>query len=131
MSTVVNSKEKKQTILSILSGTIVAISITLMLILLFALLIRFFNINEGWIFPINQIIKGISLFAGAIIFLKKHKQKGFFKGIILGLTYFLLSYIVFSVLQGRFDFAMNNFYDMILTTLMGGIVGIIVVNVIK
>lgn len=131
MNSSIKSDEKKNLILSVLSGTIVAISITLILILIFALLIRFLNISDNWIFPVNQVIKVISMFVGAVVFLKKHREKGFLKGILLGVTYYLLSYIVFSILQGGFTLSISNVYDLILTTLMGGLVGIIVVNILK
>lgn len=130
MSTLTKS-DKKNILISILNGTIVAISATLVLILLFALLIRFCNINDNWIFPVNQVIKVISMFFGGVVFLRKHNQKGFVKGLILGLLYYLLSYLIFSILQGDFVLNMSHFYDFILTILMGGLVGIIVVNIIK
>ena len=47
MSSSVGSLSKKQMFLSILSGTMVAICITLLLILGFATLIRFCNINNN------------------------------------------------------------------------------------
>ena len=121
-------KDKKQVIVSIFSGTLLAIASTLIMILLFALFIRFFNISDGAIFPVNQVIKVVSLFLGIIIVLKKNNQKGFLKGLLLGLLYFVLSTIVFSILQGGFSFKLNNFFDMILTTLISGIIGIILVN---
>lgn len=121
-------KDKKQVIVSIFSGTLLAIASTLIMILLFALIIRFFNISDGAIFPVNQIIKVVSLFLGIMIVLKKNNQKGFLKGLLLGLLYFVLSTIVFSILQGGFSFKLNNFFDMILTILIGGIIGIILVN---
>lgn len=130
MSTLTKS-DKKNILISILNGTIVAISATLVLILLFALLIRFCNINDNWIFPVNQVIKVISMFFGGVVFLRRHNHKGFVKGLILGLLYYLLSYLIFSILQGDFVLNMSHFYDFILTILMGGLVGIIVVNIIK
>lgn len=129
MSSKVNSEKKP--FWAVLSGTIVSICVTLVLILLFAVLIRFCNISDSWIFPVNQIIKVLSMFVGAIIFLKKQNKNGFLKGLILGLSYFVLSFIVFSILQGSFALSLSNLYDLILTTLMGGLIGIIVVNVIK
>ena len=131
MSSKVVSQENKHNFLSILSGTLVAIAMTLVLILLFALFIRFFDISDGWIFPINQIIKVISMIVGSILLFKKNKQKGLLKGLLLGLVYFILSYIIFSILQGSFAWNISNFYDLLLTTLMCGIIGIIVVNIGK
>jgi len=131
MSTKVDMQAKKQGILSIFSGTIVAIAITLVFILLFAVLLRFVNISDSWIFPVNQIIKVISMIIGAVVILKKHKNRGFLKGLLMGLIYFILSYIVFSILQGSISWNMSNFYDLMLTSLMGGLIGIIVVNILN
>ncbi len=129
-----NSKlidKKNNLLVSILKGTLVSVSITLILILLFALIIRFFNIADSWIFPINQIIKVISLFIGINIMLNTNKEKGFLKGLLLGLAYFFISFVIFSILQFSFSFGLNNFFDLILTTLMGGLIGIILVNIKK
>lgn len=122
---------KKSLIVSILNGTITAVSVTLILILAFALLVRFLNISDSWIFPINQIIKVISIFIGTFVALKSHKEKGFLKGLLLGITYYILSYIIFSVLQGDFSLQLSNLYDLLLTSVMGGIIGMIVVHIGK
>ena len=123
-----NKVNKKQLFVSLLSSVLVSVATTLIMILLFAVVIRFFDINDNWIFPVNQIIKVLSLLFGIMIMLKQNNSQGFYKGILLGITYFLLSTIVFSILQNSFSFKMNNIYDMLLTTLIGGIIGIIVVN---
>lgn len=125
------AESKRSLLASILSGVIVAVAVTLVLILVFALLIRFFNINDNFIFPVNQIIKVLSLFVGTITAIKKSGQKGFILGILLGIFYYIFSYLVFSLLQGAFTFDIKNIYDFILTTLMGGLIGIIVINFIK
>lgn len=122
-------KDKKQMLISIFSGTLVAVASTLMMILLFAVLIRFFNISDGWIFPVNQVIKVVSIFLGSLLIFKKSREKGFLKGLLLGFVYYLLSTIVFSVLQGSFSFKLSNLYDLMLTIFIAGIVGIIVVNI--
>ncbi len=122
---------KKSSFLSILKGALVAVSSTLIMILLFALVVRFFNVSEKWIFPINQVIKVISLILGIIVLLKSNREKGFLKGLILGLTYFILSFVIFSILQGKLTIGMKNIYDLILTTLMSGLIGIIIVNIKK
>ncbi len=124
-------KDKKQAIVSLFSGTLLAIASTLIMILLFALMIRYFNISDNAIFPVNQVIKVISLFFGIMVALKKCNKNGFLKGILLGILYYILSTIVFSILQSSFSFKFNNLFDLILTTLIGGIVGIIVVNIKK
>ena len=123
--------DKKQLFVSLLSAVLVAVASTLIMILLFALVIRFFNVKDSWIFPINQVIKCISLLFGVMIILQKNNSNGFLKGILLAITYFILSNVVFSILQGSFSFKLSNLYDLLLTTLIGGIIGIIVVNIKK
>ena len=131
MSSKVETQQNKHKFLTILSGTLISISVTLILILLFALLIRFLNFSDSWIFPVNQVIKIISLVIGTVVILKKNKKNGFILGLLLGLIYFLASYLVFSILQGDFNWGLNNLYDLILTSIMGGLIGIILINFIK
>lgn len=123
--------KKKNSILKVISGAIVSVCVTLILILVFALLIRFMGIKDNWIFPVNQVIKIISLFFGVFVALKGSKEKGLVKGLILGFAYYILSFITFSILQGSFAINIGNFYDLILTTLMGGIIGLILVHIGK
>lgn len=121
----------KNLFLNILKGAIVSISITLVLILIFALIVRFFNVPDGYIFPINQVIKMFSICFGLFAMLKNERERGFLKGILLGITYFVLSFLLFSILQKSFSFSMKNVYDLLLTALMSGLLGIILVNIKK
>ena len=123
--------KKENLLLSIIKGAVVSVATTLVAILIFALLIKFFNISDNLIFPINQVIKAISLFIGIMILTKGNKEKGLLKGFLLGLIYFILSFIVFSILQGSFSLQISNVYDLLLTSLMGGIIGLIGVHIGK
>ena len=49
MNSEIAVNDKKSSFVSIFSGILVAIASTLIMILLFALGIRFFNINDNWI----------------------------------------------------------------------------------
>jgi len=121
-------REKSNFWLSILKGTIYAITCSLILILIFALIIRFLNVPDGFIMPINQAIKIISLFLGSFLALRG-SEKGFIKGLILGLLYSFLSYIIFSFLCGDFSFGLTTITDLLFSGLIGGICGIICVNI--
>lgn len=122
---------KSKKFLQILKGSIFAVSISLMGILIFALIIKFTDISEKWILPINQIIKTISIFFGVFLVFGKNKQNGFLKGLAIGIIYTILAYLVFSILAGQFSFSLNSFTDMLFGGLIGGISGIIAVNVKK
>lgn len=122
------NREKSNFWISILKGTIYAITCSLILILIFALLIRFLNIPDGFIMPINQAIKIISLFLGNFLAFRG-TDKGFIKGLILGLLYSFLSYIIFSFLCGNFNFGLTTLTDLLFSAILGGISGIISVNI--
>lgn len=124
-------KTKNNIISTLLKGVIPSIITTLLLILAFALIIRFFNISNSWIFPINQVIKFVSLTVGITIALRNTKSKGFITGLIIGVSYSIISYLLFSLLQMNFEFSFANFYDIILTAFGGGLIGIIIVNIFK
>lgn len=117
-------------ILQILKGVIISTTISLMLILLFAVFIRFININEKLILPINQIIKILSLFIGCLFALRK-SNKGFIKGLLIGVFYALFSYLIFSFLSGVMNFSLTSITDILFCGIIGGICGVFVVNVIK
>ena len=61
----------------------------------------------------------------------RNKEKGFVKGLILGIIYYLLSFVIFSILQAKFSISIKNLYDFLLTTFASGLIGIILVNIKK
>lgn len=126
-----NDKTKKRYFLQILKGAFFAVSISLMAILLFALIIKFTNLNEKWILPINQFIKVISIFFGILLSFDRAGNNGFLKGLIIGVIYTILAYVVFSILARQFNFGLNSITDMLFGGLIGAISGIIVVNIKK
>ena len=122
---------KKNNLIAIFSGVMVSVATTLVLILLFALLIRVLSIPDGVIFPINQVIKVVSLFLGCLVINKRIHKNGILNGILLGLLYFVLSFVLFAILQGSISWVFSNFFDLVLTSLMGGLVGLISIHITK
>lgn len=125
-----NTKLKNSYWWGIIRGSLIAVSVSLVLILIFALAIKFLNINESWILPINQIIKIVSIFIGTL-FAFGNRNKGFLKGLVIGIIYTILAYTIFSILAGQFSFTLNSFTDMLFGGIIGGISGIIIVNIKK
>ena len=58
---------------SIAKGTLIALCVSLILVLIFAFLLKFTNIPDTIISPVNQIIKGVSIFLG--VFIGKKSQR--------------------------------------------------------
>lgn len=124
----ISNKKDNSLILSILKGSLIALSISLVGILFFAFIIKLFGLTDGWIKPINQIIKAVSILIGVFFALKKDKQKGLIKGLMIGLVYTLLAFVVFSILNGSFSIDKSLLTDVLFGAIMGAICGIIAVN---
>ncbi len=122
---------KKTFWLQVLKGSLAAVSISLVLILIFALLVHFTGLNESFIMPINQVIKVISILIGVFLALKTNKQQGFFKGLLIGLFYTVMSYLLFSLLSSSISIGLTSLNDLAFGMLIGGLSGIIAVNTKK
>ena len=116
---------------NIIEGSLVGVSCSLLLILVFAFLLKFTNIPENIIVPINQVIKGISVFAGVFLGISNNRRKGLLSGAVIGLTYSLIAFFVFSLLAGYFVFDMKIIIDLLFSSIIGGVCGIICVNLKK
>ncbi len=122
---------KKTMIISILKGCLTALCVSLVGILIFAFILKFTNISDSVINPVNQVIKGVSIFLGVFIGLKKEKEMGLVSGLLIGLIFTMLAFTVFSILDGRFVFDRTLLNDMLFGGIMGAICGIICVNIKK
>lgn len=117
--------------LSILKGTMLALSVAMVLILLFAFVLRFTAVSDKLIAPVNQVIKGASIFFGVFVGLKKHKSKGLVNGLLIGLCFTIVAFLVFSLLDGAIVFDKTFFSDLFFGSVIGAICGIICVNLKK
>ena len=109
----------------------VAVCISLVLVLLFAFLLKFTNIPESTIKPVNQVIKGLSILMGVFVGLKRKKELGLVSGLLIGLIYTIAAFLVFSCLGGVFAFDLTLLTDLLFGAVMGAICGIICVNLKK
>ena len=100
----------KNYVFEIIRALIAALIITLAAVLVAALAIKFFNVPTSAITIINAAIKGVSVFVSALIFLRL-PNSGYLRGIILGVLYIALSYVVFSLFNGEFKFGINILND--------------------
>ncbi|MEG1751576.1 MAG: TIGR04086 family membrane protein [Clostridia bacterium] len=121
-------KSEPKFIIIILKSALIALAISLIGILIFAFVMRFFAVPDGAIRPINQIIKCVSVMIGCFFGLKKTKEKGLVSGLLVGLIYTLISFLVFSALNGEFEFTKLLINDLLFGGVIGAICGIISVG---
>lgn len=125
----INGKETRNNFfISLLKGSLMALSISLILICVFAFLLRFCDIKTEAIKPINQVIKIVSILIGTFYGLKKSTEMGLITGLFIGLAYTLLAFVVFSILNGGFNFERSLINDIIFGGIAGAIAGVVAVN---
>lgn len=123
MSTL-DTKTTKLGAMRLLLASTIAVIVSLGLILIFALLIKWFDWSDGVIAPVNIAIKIISIGVGAII-ATKNTSKRLINGAKVGALYVVISYICFSLLLGQFSLSLENLWDLIFGFIFGAIMGIV------
>ena len=122
---------KNAFVFSVAKGALVAVCVSLVLVLMFAFLLKFTNIPESTIKPVNQVIKGLSILIGVFVGLRKSKERGLVSGLLIGFIYTIVAFVVFSILGGVFAFDLTFLSDILFGAVMGAICGIICVNLKK
>ncbi len=117
-------------IFEIVKANIIALIFALLAVLLSALAVKLFNISDGAIPIINQVIKTLAIFVGCTFSLKK-PTNGWLRGIVCGFIFVWISYVVFSLLDGKFNVGLSMLNDCVLGMVAGMISGIISVNIRK
>ena len=86
---------------ALLRGLLVAIGVTLVCVLLFALLMQWLKPADHVIRVINQLIKLGAIFAGVRVMLGRSGEKGLLYGALLGLCYMALGVGLYALLSGQ------------------------------
>ncbi len=128
MEKVKKLKVNSNLLLNVLKGAIIAVSFSLVFILIFALLIKLFNISDSVITPVNQVLKIVSIFLGCFFALKKFPQKGLITGALIGIVYTVLAFLIFSALGRTFMLNLSFLNDLTFSLIIGGLCGIFLVN---
>ncbi|MCL2621499.1 MAG: TIGR04086 family membrane protein [Firmicutes bacterium] len=115
----------RKNINALIKGTLFAAVITLVLVLIFAVVIKFTDINDSFIKPVNQIIKVFSIFIGVRVLFSKCQSNGFAYGAILGALYTILIFTLISFFTGFENFSQNLITDLVFGSIIGAICGVI------
>lgn len=117
---------------AMIRGSIISLCVAMALILIFAFVVKWANLNDGVINPINQIIKIVSLFFGVLGACKNNTNKFFTKGLLVGALFSILSFIIFSILNNfTFSVTPSLVWDILFGTLVGGVCSVIVYYIKK
>lgn len=119
--------QTKTFISCILKATLLALTCSLIGILIFALIVKFTAPTTAVVKTVNQIVKVIAVFIGCFFSVKG--KLGIVKGGVAGALFTVLLYAVFAIMSGTGIFSLEMFIDLLFTAGIGGISGIIAVNV--
>jgi putative membrane protein (TIGR04086 family) len=112
-----------------LIGACFTVIVSLIAVIIFSVIVKNFNISSTVIKTVNQFIKSITIFAGCMIFVLG--SGGIYKGAILGGISSVILQLIFSLIAGSFIGFKTIFIDLIFCAVIGGICGIISVNLKK
>lgn len=122
-----STNEKNSKIYNIFRGSLVAILITIISLLIFSILLTHTNISEKSIVPVITIITAVSILTGSILSVSKIENRGFFNGALVGLIYILAIYILSSIINKNFAINLNSLIlisSAVISGMMGGIIGV-------
>ena len=124
-----SENNKLQFLFSVLKAVATAVIITLFAVLIFGLIAKFVTINFKIIRVINQFLKVISVFLGC--FLVVRERKGLLKGLIIGFIFAIVTYLLFALIGKGLSFKLSFLIDLAFLIIIGGISGVVAVNVKK
>ena len=110
---------------SICKGVLCAVIVTLLFILGFALVVQLSGIRSNAITPIMQVVKVVCIFVAVAIALKHAKSKGWLYGALVGMLYMVLTFLIFSLMDGKFTVGISALSDLLFQTLVGLVSGVI------
>lgn len=113
-------------LLSILKCCLLGIVTTLIGVVLFAVVLKFVDVPSMVVSYVNDIIKSVAIFVTMICIKKSHDGKLILKAVFAGVVYAVLSFIIFSIMNGGFTFNLSFLYDLLFAIIVAVIASIIV-----
>ena len=123
-------KKNSSFVINLLKSAFVGVLVYVILVLVFAFVLKFVDLKDAVISVIDEIIKIVSIFVAVIYLIKRSPYKILYKSALVGAVYIILTFIVFSALRGHYSFGVSTIVDILLGTLTGAIIAIIL-NVFK
>ncbi|MBQ7770634.1 MAG: TIGR04086 family membrane protein [Clostridia bacterium] len=111
---------------AVIKGVLTALVISVLFSIFFAVVLRVAPVPDKAVYPVNQTVKVLAAFLGALFFVRG--EKGWRKGLLVGVLFFALSYVTFSTVGGTFALSPLVLAELVFTALGGVIGGILGVN---
>ena len=111
---------------SVIKGVFTALITTLLGVLIFAFIIKIAMLPSGVIKAVNQSIKVLAIFLGGAFFVKG--RAGLIKGALIGAISTAVTFLLFGLFGVGVSFGASFFLELLFGIIVGGLSGIIAVN---
>ena len=111
---------------AIVKAVLLSLGVSFLAAVVFAVILRSTSWGANVIYPVNQVIKAVSIAVGVLVFVRG--EKGWLKGGVAGLLFTALSYLAFSSLGGDFSLSWLIFVEVGVAFLVGAVSGVLAVN---
>ncbi len=118
-------------LLKIIKGSIIAIVISLILLLVTALILTYTDVSENIIPATIIVISALSILIGSILSSLNIKKNGLLNGALVGMIYMITIYLLSSIAITGFGINSKTIIMLVASILAGVIGGIIGVNIHK
>ena len=118
-------------ILDIVKTVIIAVLTSMVLVLVFALIVKATDMEGNVISYVNVAIKIVSILIGCLLGFGRGGKAGWLKGALCGLLYVVFSFLIFSFISGEVSLKNVTWLDFVTGIAVGTISGILTVNVKK
>ena len=123
-----NSEDTRSNLISVVKGSIFAVVLTIILLLIYSAFLTYTNLNESTM-PVFIIgITAISILVGSFISSVHIKKNGLTNGALVGLIYIVVIYLLSSIISKSFSLNIYSIIMIIASVIAGAIGGIIGVN---
>lgn len=113
---------------AVLRGVLVAASITVIGVAVFALVLNWWDASDRAITAINQVVKFVSILAGVVSALGGQAQGGALRGVCVGLLYMALGILCYCLLMGQNPQFSAYLADLGMGVAAGGLFGMILTS---
>ena len=113
-------------VFNIIKSSLIGVVFSIILVLGFAFVLNFIDLSSTIVSLVSQIIKIISIFITVIVLNKATNGKLIIKAIIAGAVYYLITFIIFSLLNGGINFSGEIISDIVFSAIIGAISAVIV-----
>ncbi len=108
-----------------LTGLVLSIAVTVILVLLFALIVKWFSLTSAVISPVNRAIKVVGIFTACVY---AAKSKGIVTGFLLGAAYIFFTTLIFSAVSNGSIWNFSLLWELLFGTIVGALCGVISSN---